>query len=415
MKVVTGATLIDGTGSDPVTGASIVIDDRGRISEVGRLANLPADAEVIDVAGKVVMPGLIDSHVHLFIDIRPMQDEASTPLTLKVFEAAASARATLDGGVTTVRDAGGAPLGFKLALERGLIPGPRTLISVLFLSQTGGHGDSTLPTGVRLSFGIPIGCVPEWPECICDGPDEVYRAARSMLRAGADFIKMMTTGGVMSPTDEPGATQFTREEIAIMVHEAHAHGKTSMSHAQGTQGIRNAVECGVESIEHGVYLDEATAAEMVRRGIFLVPTLQAPLAVLRREEETPGSVLPQSLRKTREVLDVHSAAVRMAVDMGVKVAMGTDSGVGKHGANAEELRLLTENGMTPMQAIVAATKTASECVQMAGDIGTLEAGKLADLLVVDGDPLSDISVLEDRSKLLMIMQGGRAHKDLITS
>ena len=413
MKAITGATLIDGTGRDPVTDASVVIGDEGRISQVGRLARLPDGTEVIDVGGKTVMPGLIDSHVHLFIDIRPMQDEASTPLTLKVFEAAANARATLDGGVTTVRDAGGAPLGFKLAIERGLIPGPRPLISVLFLSQTGGHGDSTLPTGVRLSFGVPIGRVPEWPECICDGPDEVRKAARSMLRAGADFIKMMTTGGVMSPVGEPDATQFTRDEIRVMVHEAHAHGKTCMSHAQGTQGIRDAVECGVESIEHGVYLDEATAAEMVRRGTFLVPTLQAAIAVLRREEENPGSVLPQSLRKVREVLEVHSNTTRMAIDMGVKVAMGTDAGVGKHGTNPEELRLLTENGMSPMQAIVAATRTASECVQMAGDIGTLEAGKLADLLVVDGDPLSDISVLEDRSKLLMIMQGGRTHKDLI--
>ena len=415
MKVITGATLIDGTGRDPVTNASVVIDDEGRISEIGRLTRRPAGAEVIDVGGKTVMPGLIDSHVHLFIDIRPMQDEATTPLTLKVFEAAANARATLDAGVTTVRDAGGAPMGFKLALERGLIPGPRTRISVLFLSQTGGHGDSTLPSGVRLSFGVPIGSVPEWPENICDGPDEVCKAARRMLRAGADFIKMMTTGGVMSPSDEPDATQFTREEITAMVHEARAHGKTCMSHAQGTQGIRNAVECGVESIEHGVYLDEATAAEMVRRGTFLVPTLQAALAVLRREEENPGSVLPQSLRKVREVLEVHSNATRMAVDMGVRVAMGTDAGVGKHGSNPEELRLLTENGMTPMQAIVAATRTASECVQMAADIGTLEAGKLADLLVVDGDPLSDTSVLEDKSKLLVIMQGGRAHKDLITA
>ncbi|MBM3958081.1 MAG: amidohydrolase family protein, partial [Gemmatimonadetes bacterium] len=365
MKVITGATLIDGTGRDPVTNASIAIDDEGRISEVGRLPRLPRGAEVIDAAGRTVMPGLIDCHVHLFIDIRPMQEEASTPLTLKVFEAAANARATLDGGVTTVRDAGGAPLGFKLAVERGLIPGPRTLISVLFLSQTGGHGDSTLPSGVRLSFGLPIGRVPEWPECICDGVDDVRRGVRSMLRAGADFIKMMTTGGVMSPSDEPDATQFAREEISAMVQEAHAHGKTCMSHAQGTQGIRNAVECGVESIEHGVYLDEPTAAEMARRGTFLVPTLQAANAVLKREEEQPGSVLPQSLRKVREILEVHTAATRMAIEMGVKVAMGTDAGVGKHGTNAEEVRLLVETGMTPMQAIVAATKTASECVQMA--------------------------------------------------
>ena len=410
MKAITNATLIDGSGADPVRGASVVIDDEGRITAVGKLDRLPAEAEVIDAGGRTLMPGLIDSHVHFFSTQKNMQDRALTPPTLAVFEAAENARVTLDAGVTAVRDAAGSPRGFRQAVEQGLIPAPRMRIAVTALSQTGGHGDSTLPSGLRPMRGVG----PEWPENRCDGPDEVRKAVRAVLRAGADFIKLHATGGVMSPSDEPGSSQFTREEIGVMVYEAAAQGKTCMAHAQGTEGIRNAVECGVRSIEHGIYLDESVIEAMKSRGTFLVPTLHAPLGVLKREAANPGSVLPQSLRKTHEVLEVHRESVRAAHDGGVRIAMGTDAGVGVHGTNAEELEYLTGAGMSAMEAIVAATKTASECIRMDGDIGTLEPGKLADLLVVDGDPLADITLLQDRDRLLLIMQGGRAHKDAIS-
>ena len=254
---------------------------------------------------------------------------------------------------------------------------------------------------------------PEWPETVVDGPDEVLRATRSLLRAGADFIKLHATGGVMSPSDEPGHTQFSPEEIAVMVKTAAAAGKTCMAHAQGTHGIKNAVEGGVQSIEHGIWLDDEVIEEMKRRGTFLVPTLVAPLWVLRREERQPGSVLPQSLRKTKEVIEDHKASFGHAVEAGVRVAMGTDSGVGQHGFNAEELQRMVEGGMTPMQAIVASTKTASECVHMAADVGTIEPGKFADLLIVDGDPLADISILQDKDCLKLILKGGQAVKNTI--
>ncbi len=409
MQVITGATLIDGTGADPVDGASILIDEDGRIVEAGRDLSWGSDADVLDVGGKTVMPGLIDSHVHFFINAKTMQERALTPPTLAVFEAAENARATLDAGVTSVRDAAGSPAGFKLAAERGLIPAPRMRIAVTALSQTGGHGDSTMPNGIRFSRGIG----PEWPENMCDGPDEVRKTVRAVLRAGADFIKLMATGGVMSPSDEPGAPQFTPEEIAVMVYEAAAHGKTCMAHAQGTSGIRNAVLAGVESIEHGIFLDEGVIEEMKKRSTFLVPTLHAPLGVLLREEENPGSVLPQSLRKTHEVIDRHRESIRAAHEAGVRIAMGTDAGVGEHGTNAQELQYLTEIGMSSMEAIVASTKTASECVHMDGEVGTLEAGKFADLLVLEKDPLADITVLQDAGCLQVIMQGGRAHKNLL--
>ena len=403
---ITNATLIDGTGADPERNATIIVDGE-RITSVG--GEVPREAEVIDAGGATVMPGMIDCHVHLLFQPASLQERLLTPPTLQTFYGAANAKATLDAGVTSVRDAGGAPQGFKMAIERGLIPGPRMRISVTALSQTGGHGDSTMASGVRTRMLGSLG--PEWPENVVDGPDEVRKAVREILRAGADFIKLMSSGGVLSPSDEPSHTQFTPAEIAVMVEEAAAAGKTCMAHAQGTQGIKNAVFAGVESIEHGIWLDEEVMAEMKRRGTFLVPTLVAPIWVLRNAERAPGSVLPQSVRKTKEVMADHKASITRAVAAGVRIAMGTDSGVGLHGHNAEELEQMVECGMTPMQAIVATTKTASECIHMATDIGTIEAGKLADLLILDGDPLADIKVLQDKSRLALIMQGGHLHKN----
>ena len=414
MKVITGGLLIDGTGREPIPGTSVVIDDGGRVTHAGKLDAFPADAEVIDVSGKTIMPGLIDCHVHFFVDIRPMQELALTPLSLRVIEAVRNARATLDAGITAVRDAGGTPMGFKLAAERGLIPAPRMRISVTMLSQTGGHGDGLLPSGINSPL-LPEENVFEWPNGMCDGVDEVRKTVRAVLRAGADFIKLASTGGVASPGAGAKATQFTREEISVMVYEAKAQGKTCMSHAQGLEGIRNAVVCGVESIEHGFYVDESILAEMKKRGTFLVPTFQALMGDARNAEREPGSLLPQSIRKARECLAAQRASAPIAIESGVRIAMGTDAGCRPHGANAEELRLMVENGMTPMQSIVASTKTASECIHMDQDIGTLEPGKLADLLVVDGNPLENIGILEDKSKFLMIMQGGHAHKDMVTA
>ena len=415
MKVLTGGYLIDGTGRDPVTNAGIVIDDDGRIVKAGKLSGWAANADVIDVSGKTIMPGLIDCHIHFFVDLKPLHDLAATPMTLRVFEAAVNARATLDAGITSVRDAAGTPRGFKTAIERGLIQGPRMRISITPVSQTGGHGDMLLPSGIYhplLPSSLPGKDPVEWPNGVADGVDEVRKSVRAILKAGADVIKFMASGGVLSPGTEPTSTQFTRAEITAIVEEARAQGKPTMAHAQSREGIRNAVDSGVSSIEHGIYIDESIMAEMKRRGTFLVPTLQAIRAAIRRGEETPGSVLPESMRKARQTADVQVENIRKAILYGVRVAMGTDAGVGEHGRNAEELRLMVEAGMTPMQAIIAATKTAAECAHF-GDVGTLEPGKLADLLVVDGNPLDGVDVLENKAKLLVIMQGGKAHKNLI--
>ena len=407
---IVNATLIDGTGRDPVPGTTIVIDE-DRIASIGAGIEPPRGTEVIDAAGLTVMPGMIDCHVHLFGKVAGIMERQRLPTSLQTLHGAKNARRTLDSGFTAVRDAGGSPLGLKMAIEEGLIPGPRMRIAVTHFSQTGGHGDQTMPSGSRLDGARGNGS--EWPDNLVDGPDEVRKGVRLVLRAGADFVKICTTGGVMSPTDEPAHTAFNPEEVAVFVYEARAKGKTVMAHAQGTEGIRNAVFAGVESIEHCIYPDDETLTEMAKRGTFMVPTLVAPQWVLRYAETTPESIHPQSIRKAHEVVDAHKGAFSRALDAGVRIAFGTDQGVGPHGRNAEELLLMVQGGMSPMQAIVSVTKTASECIHMADEIGTLEAGKLADLLIVDGDPLSDIGILRSREHLLLIMQGGRPHKNLL--
>lgn len=403
--VVRCGTLIDGTGADPVPGASIVIE-HDTIIAVNRDGSIPRGADVIDAEGLTVMPGMIDCHVHLMSNAQGLQQQLLTPYSLSIAQALANAKLTLESGFTSVRDAGGTPRGVKMAIDQGLFPGPRLRIAVGALSQTHGHGDRMMPSGANLR--VPT---PEQPWTVVDGVDEVRKATRELLRAGADQIKVHTSGGVMSPNDEPGATGFSPEEIAVIVYEARAAGKTVMAHAQAAQGIRNAVLGGIASIEHGIYLEEDVIDEMIRRGTYLVATLVAPIWVLRRAESDPTSVPPYALRKAKEVKEAHFASFKMAVEKGVRIAMGTDTGVGPHGTNAEELAMMVEAGMTPMQAIVATTKTAAECSNLGHLTGTLEPGKRADLLAVDGDVLTDVSILQHRDRLALIMKDGKAYKN----
>jgi imidazolonepropionase-like amidohydrolase len=401
--------LIDGTGADPIRGATLVFEGH-TITRIDPSGAVPRDADtVIDASHLVVMPGMIDCHVHLASSTWGIQDRLLTPYSLGIAHALNHARITLEAGFTSVRDASGTPRGVKMAIDQGMFPGPRARIAVSALSQTGGHGDSVMPNGANVR---PTNS--EMPHTVVDGIDGVRRAAREVLRAGADQIKIHTSGGVMSPNDEPGATGFSPEEIATIVYEARAAGKTAMAHAQATQGIKNAVLGGIHSIEHGIYLDEEVVEEMKGRGTWLVATLVAPLWVVRRAEQDPTSVPPYALRKARDVMADHQASFRLAVERGVKIAMGTDTGVGPHGTNAEELAMMVDGGMTPMQALVATTKSAAECTRIAHLTGTLEVGKRADILAVDGDPLTDIRVLQNKHKLALILKDGQVFKTALT-
>jgi imidazolonepropionase-like amidohydrolase len=317
--LIAGGRVFDGTGAKAAE-ADVAVED-GRIVAVG--TGLDGD-EVIDAAGATVVPGLFDCHTHVMFSGFDLLKMISTPFSLPFFEAALNLRTTLECGITSVRDAGGADLGVAEAVRRGLIVGPRMHISVAPLSQTGGHGDGWLVSGLDLTLDYP-----GMPSGIVDGPDEARKKVREVIRAGATVLKIMTSGGVLSPRDNPRHGHFRDDEIAVMVAEASAAGLYVMAHAQASAGIKAAVRNGVRSIEHGIYLDDEGIELMLERGAWLVPTLLAPRAVLATAD-AGGGLLPETVAKARSVVDVHTEAIRRAIAAGVKIAMGTDSGVGPH-------------------------------------------------------------------------------------
>jgi imidazolonepropionase-like amidohydrolase len=377
--------VADGTGAD-ATEADVVVED-GRIVEIG--PGLDGD-ERIDVSGKALLPGLFDCHTHVSFSHIDTMRRLQTPFSYRFYEALHNLEATLRIGITTIRDAGGADLGIKQAVEDGLIKGPRMQISLGMISQTGGHGDGWMPSGINLRLESHPGV----PSTLVDGPDEMRVKVRELVRMGADVIKVAVSGGVLSPRDKPTHAHFRLDELKVLVEEASAAGIWVMAHAQATPGIKNAIRAGIRSIDHGIYLDDEAIEMMLARGTWLVPTLVAPLGVI--DAAAAGAAIPEaSVRKAHEVAEIHRQSFAKAVDAGVKVAMGTDSGVTPHGNNLRELQLMVEGGMTPMQAIVATTRSAAELMGLEGELGTLEPGKRADLVVVDGDPL-DVATLADR-------------------
>jgi imidazolonepropionase-like amidohydrolase len=383
----TGGRVLDGTGTN-VADADVVVED-GRIVEVG--PGLDGD-ESVDVSGRTILPGLFDCHTHVVVSSIDTMRLLQTPFSYRFFQAAHNLEATLRIGITTVRDAGGADLGVKQAVDDGLVAGPRMHISLSMLSQTGGHGDGWMPYGGTIRALLTHH--PGVPETIVDGTDEMRHKVRELIRMGADVIKVATSGGVLSPRDKPTHAHFRLEELEVLVEEANAAGIFVMAHAQAAPGIKNAIRAGIRSIDHGIYLDDEAIQLMLDRGTWLVPTLVAPRGVI--DAADAGASIPEaSVAKARDVVETHTASFAKAVAAGVKVAMGTDSGVTPHGENLRELALMVEGGMTPMQAIVATTRSAAELMGLQDELGTLEQGKRADLVLVEGDPL-DVATLADR-------------------
>lgn len=401
-------TLIDGNGGTPLSDAAVLIEEN-RIVAVGPAKTIgrPADAVDIDADGGFILPGLIDTHVHLMLEGVNPAKMLMTPFSYKFYEAIDRMRRTLDAGITCVRDAGGADLGLKQAVEDGLVLGPRMQISITALSITGGHVDGWMPSGQRLDL---MPAYPGMPDPICDGVEEVRRKVREVLRAGAEVVKVCSTGGVLSPTDHPEFTQFTVEELAVIVQEAaFRRGVKVMAHAQGVEGIKNAVRAGIHSIEHGIFLDDEAIGLMLEHGTFLVPTLLAPLAVLE-QAEISGAMPEYGVRKARETIEIHAESIARAHGAGVRIAMGTDAGVMPHGTNLRELGLMCNVGLSPMEALVATTKTAAETLGWQDRLGTLEAGKLADVVVCRTDPLADIRSLEKTENIAWVVLNGRVVK-----
>jgi imidazolonepropionase-like amidohydrolase len=417
LQVLRGATLIDGTGA-AARSATVVVDGN-RIAAVldGAPAELPpqvrgngasGETVVYDATGMTLLPGLIDAHDHLSHVGMDVYRRLATSPSLACFELAATLRLTLDAGFTAIRDASGMPVGPKQAVERGLVPGPRLVCSIIMITPTGGHGDRLNPCG--LSGHFPV--LPDVPEGKADGPDEIRRKVRELARMGADWIKFCTTGGISSARGGALSRQFTREEVFALVDEAHRMECRAMVHAYGGEGLRDALDAGVDTIEHGAYLwqEDDALRQMADRGVYLVPTLSNSRKYVARMQRNPEATPEYMQRKAPEIVDFGARTVQRALELGVPIAMGTDAGMFGHGDNAWEVQLMAEAGMTPMQAIVATTAAAAACIGLGDRVGTVEPGKLADLVVVDGDPLKDPGLLRDHARFALVMKDGQIHR-----
>jgi imidazolonepropionase-like amidohydrolase len=398
---IRAGTLIDGTGAAPVRNAVIVI--RGdRIEAVGPSARVPAGARVIDLSRYTILPGFIDAHVHLasrplgvgdFVHRGVTDDEGDDALW-----GAADARATLLAGFTTVRDVGSssfANVALARAIDAGRVGGPRMVVAGHLIGISGGHCDLD---------GLAPGVVPEHGplEGIAAGPDQVREAVRLQVKYGATVIKICATGGVLSQGDQIGAQQMTEDEMRAAVETAHMLGRRVAAHAHGNEGIKAAIRAGVTSIEHGSFLDEEAVRMMVEHGTWLVPTLFAGWTV--GSPEASAHLPAWMAEKGRAAWEAMQRSIRLAVQGGVKIALGTDAGVDPHGRNAREFELLvTVGGMSPMQAIQAGTMNGATLLGMEHDVGSVETGKLADLVAVGGDPLADITTLQHPA---FVMKGG---------
>ena len=394
---LTGGRVIDGTGAPPRAATVVIAGDR--IDSVG--GAVPAGVRAIDVAGRTVMPGLIDAHVHLCAyageGTSPRLWSVATFEEEQLLHGAANARTALQVGFTTVRDMAGAraEVALKHAFDAFVLEGAR-VVSAGFIGMTGGHGDLFVPPAVERR-----------PTPIADGVDECRRAVRRHARDGADLIKICTSGGVLSLGDKSEWRNYTDDETRAIVDEAHALAMRVAAHAHTRSGIAQALDAGVDSIEHGSQLDEELATRMAKTGTRLIATLSIHEQIRLHGKER--GVPAESLAKAEELHEGRIRAVRVAKEAGVRIACGTDSSnVLPFGLHAWELELLCrDGGFTPMEAIVAATRDAAETVGLGERTGTLERGKWADLIVVDGDPLQDISLLRDAPRIRKVFREGR--------
>ena len=401
MKVLKGGTLIDGTGAGPVAGATVVVEGQ-RIEAVTTRSNgdWPSDAEIIDVSGMTILPGLIDCHDHMAMHSYDLAWRwgISEPQSTRALRTAKALQETLAAGYTAVRDAAGLDTGFKRAIDEGLIMGPRLVLSLCIISPIGGIGDRVSPSG----FSCCVPNDPLLPDCVVNSLADVRPVVRRIMRAGADVIKCATTGGASSrPGHGPLDGAFNLDEMQSLTDEAHARDRRVMCHALGGRGLRIAIEAGVDSIEHGCYLDEEPELldMMAQRNIFFVPTF----AVYEYHRK---SALPHVRERAHHLQEHHVTSLRRAFAAGVKIAAGTDAGGHGHPSNAMEIECLVKAGLTPLQALRAATGWAAECLGLEHDIGTIEKGKLADLIVVAGDPLGDVKMLQNPERIALVLKGG---------
>jgi len=381
------AFIGDGTILDHAT---VIVEGEKIVKVASQEVKLPRDAELIDLKGKMLLPGFVDCHIHIMIDGSPdpLAAAVRNSLQMTTLLAAAHAKNTLMAGVTTARDMGGTgnvDIAIRDAIKNCVIRGPRMLVSGLQICMTGGHG---------WEFGREA-----------DGPDEVRKAAREQIKAGCDIVKLMATGGIMTPGVEPGAAQFAEEEMSAGVEEAHKANRKSASHAQGTKGILNSLKAGIDTIEHGFFLNEECVSLMVKNNVPLIPTLAGGELI----EKAVNMGIPDFIvEKNRQVLKAQLQSLAMAREAGIMIGMGADCGTPllPHGSNLLELVSLAEIGFTTEEVLTIGTLNGAKILGLEQQIGSIEEGKLADLVVVEGNPVDDINLVASIENISTVMQSG---------
>jgi imidazolonepropionase-like amidohydrolase len=405
-KLIKNITIIDPSYMEPLENTAILIKE-GKIIAIDKTTCIDIDdgCKIIDGDGNFILPGFIDMHVHLMADGFLFEDTMNNPLSIYFYKALKNMKDTIEAGVTYVRDCGLADIGVKLAQKKGMFPSPKMKISVMPLSISGGHFDFKLNSGFDMVMNYP-----GLPHPVCNGVEGVIAKTREILGSKADFIKVMATGGVISVNDSPEFTQFNKKELKAIVSEAKMRGNTKVSaHAHGLKGIKNAVNAGIHVIEHGTCLNKKISKLMAEKGTYLVPTRSVINGTKKKAEK--GKLNFESSKKAIEVSKFHQENMEIAYNEGVKILMGTDSGVIEHGQNLKELKLLCEIGMTPMEAIASGTIEAAKSMEIDNEVGSIAIGKSADIIMTDKNPLDDISYLRDPNNILMVIQDGKIVKN----